>query len=78
MVMNGVLENPIRLSEIQIPKRWPLVPLRAAYCCVAQVVQLGLMRRRKLLLLQLSLFPPHQALIRWAATPIHERISIGF
>jgi hypothetical protein len=30
MYMIGAVYNPVRLSEIQNPKRWPLVPLRAA------------------------------------------------
>ena len=30
MYMIGAVSNPVRLSDIQIPKRSPLVPLRAA------------------------------------------------
>ena len=68
---------PLRLCDpacvigLQTPKRWPMVPLRAAYHFVAQVVQLGLMRRRSHPLFQLSLFPPHQTLIRYAIRSIH-------
>jgi hypothetical protein len=60
---------PLRLCDpacvigLQTPKRWPMVPWRAAYHFVAQVVQLGLMRRRCLPLFQLSHLSPHQTLI---------------
>jgi parallel beta-helix repeat protein len=52
---------------IQSPIRWSLISLRAATHFVAQVVQLGLMRRRRKPLFQLSLLSPHQTLIRWTA-----------
>jgi hypothetical protein len=41
-----------------------LVTWRAAYHFVAQEVQLGLMRRCRHSLFQLSFLPPHQPLIR--------------
>ena len=58
MYTTNVAGFPMRLFDIQNPK--PLVSLRAACCCAVQVVQLGLMRRRKHPLFQLSLFPLHQ------------------
>jgi hypothetical protein len=69
MYKTNAVGIPVRLSDIQNPK--PMVPLRAACCCAVQVVQLGLMRRRKHPLFELAPLPPHQSLIRYTFYFIH-------
>jgi hypothetical protein len=57
------LEN---LNTHIVNRIFPKIEALASGTLACGLVQLGLMRRHRLPLFQLSPFPPHQPLIRWA------------